>query len=119
MNPFERQLQLGRELMEINAEWFRKIAEFDSENLNSYVQLNQEFAGKLPEVKDIQGFMELQREYGEKLWSGTQEALQARGELVQQAVDASGELLRKAFSPEEEKPKATRKTSASAASKAA
>ena len=102
MNPMERQLQLGRELMELNAEWFRKLTEMDTENFSKYVELNQEFASKLPEVKDLQGFMDLQRDYGEQLWNGTQEAMQARGKLMQDAVDANGEAFRKAFSSETE-----------------
>ena len=36
MNPLERQLQLGRELFEINANAWRKLAEFDSETLRKY-----------------------------------------------------------------------------------
>ena len=117
MNPFEQQMKLGRELMELNSEWFRKLAEFDSRNFNDYVQFNQDFAGKLPEVKDIQGFIELQREYGEQLWTNTQEAMQARGEMLRDAMTANGETLRKAFSPEEEKaqPKRTKSTASKAA----
>ena len=117
MNPFEQQMKLGRELMELNSEWFRKLAEFDSRNFNDYVQFNQDFAGKLPEVKDVQGFMELQREYGEQLWTNTQEAMQARGEMLRDAMTANGETLRKAFSPEEEKaqPKRTKSTASKAA----
>ena len=117
MNPFEQQMKLGRELMELNSEWFRKLAEFDSRNFNDYVQFNQDFAGKLPEVKDIQGFIELQREYGEQLWTNTQEAMQARGEMLRDAMTANGETLRKVFSPEEEKaqPKRTKSTASKAA----
>jgi hypothetical protein len=118
MNPFEQQLQLGRELMELNSEWFGKLAELDSQNLSQYVELNQDFAGKLPEVKDIQGFMELQREYGEQLWQSTQTAFQARAELVQQATDANGEAFRKVLSPAEEA-KAKAKAKAKPRAKAA
>ena len=116
MNPMEKQMQLGQELMELNSECFRKLTELDSENFSKYVEMNQEFASKLPEVKDLQGFMDLQREYGEHLWSTTQEVMQARGKLVQEAVDANGEAFRKAFTSEEEAPKAkTTKTAAKAA----
>ena len=109
MNPFEQQMKLARDLMELNAEWFRKLAEFDSKNFSSYIQFNQDFASKLPEVKDIQGFIELQREYGEQLWNNTQEALKTRGELQREAFEANNEVIRKAFTPEaeaEEKPRA-------------
>ena len=115
MNPFEKQLQFGRELLELNTEWYSKIAEFDSENLKKYVNLNQEFAQRLPEVKDIQSFVELQREYGETLWNGAQEVLRTRGELVQGALEANGELVRNAVTPAEEESKPAPKTTSKAA----
>ena len=102
MNPIEQQMKLARELMELNAQWFRKLAEFDSKNFNSYVQFNQDFAGKLPEVNDVQSFVELQREYGEQLWSNTQKALTTRGEMLRDAFEAHNEAIRKAFTPESE-----------------
>ncbi len=108
MNPFEQQMQLARELMELNAEWFRKLAEFDSKNLGSYVQFNQDFASKLPEVNDIQGFVELQREYGEQLWSNTQKALTTRGEMLREAFEAQNTAVRKAFSPAEKEAEASK-----------
>ena len=106
MNPFERQMQLGRELMELNAQWFQKIAEFDTANFQKYVEYNQEMASRLPEVRDVQSFTELQREYGETLWNATQEAFKARGELVREAVEANGEAVKSAFNTEEVKEEA-------------
>ncbi|NKC01712.1 MAG: hypothetical protein GKR90_24870 [Pseudomonadales bacterium] len=97
MNPFEKQIELGRELMELNTQWFQKITEFDATNLQKYVEMNQEFASRLPEVKDVQTFAELQREYGETLWSATQNAFQARGELLREAVEANGDVVKTAF----------------------
>jgi len=120
MNPFELQMKLARDLMEINSEWFRKLAEFDSDNFSKYVQFNQDFAGRLPEVTDIQGCVELQREYGEQLWNNTQSALKQRGELLRDAFNENNETIRKAFSPEaEEKPRAKRTATKSSATKAA
>ena len=101
MNYFEKQMQLGRELMELNAEWFRKIAEYDVDNVRKFMEFNQDFAGRLPEVRDVQSFVDLQREYGERLWEGTQEAVKGRGELLREAVEEGGEALRKAFSQED------------------
>ncbi len=101
MNPIEKQMQIGRELMELNAQWFQKIAQFDTENFQKYVEVNQEFAQKLPEVRDFQSFVDLQREYGETLWNNAQEVLKTRGEMVREAAEANGEVLRNAFSTEE------------------
>ena len=102
MNPIERQMQLGRELMELNAEWFRKIAEYDTQNVQKYVEMNQEFASKLPEIRDVQSFVELQREYGETMWSSTQEVLKTRGEMLREAFEANTTAMRDAFTPAEE-----------------
>lgn len=99
MNPFEQQMKLAREMMELNADWFRKLAEFDSQNFNNYVEFNRDFASRLPEVKDVQSFVELQREYGEQLWNNTQQALKTRAEMQREAFAANNEILRKAFSP--------------------
>ena len=101
MNPIEKQMQMGRELMELNTQWFRKIAEFDAANFQKYVEFNQEFASRLPEVTDLQGLGELQREYGETLWNGTQEAFQARVEMIREASEANVEVVKSAFTNEE------------------
>ena len=101
MNMIEKQMQMSRELMELNADWFRKLAEFDAENVRKLVEFNQDFAGRLPEIKDVQSFFELQREYGERLWEGTQEAFKSRGEMLKEAVEDNGAVVRKAFSQEE------------------
>ena len=95
MNPIEKSMQFGRDLLEVNAEWMRKLAEFDGQSMRKYVEFNQEFGSKLPEVKDVQSFLELQRAYAEQLWSGAQETFKARGELVKEAVEANGALWRR------------------------
>lgn len=100
MNPIERQMALGRELMEINTQWFKKIAQFDASNFQKYIEMNQEFAGRVPEINDMQSFAELQREYGEALWSATQSAFQERGELLREAAEANGAAVKSAFEPE-------------------
>lgn len=110
MNPFEKQMQLGRELMELNTQWLSKIAEFDTENFKHYVEMNQTFAQKLPEANDIQSFMDLQREYGESLWKNTQEVVKARGELLQTAMEENGELLKNVMTPTQEESTPKRKS---------
>ena len=114
MNAFEKQAQLGRNLVELNTQWIQKIAEFDGQNFQKYVEMGQEYVQKLPEVRDIQSFVDLQRSYGETLWSSTQEVVQGRTELVREAFEANGAVITEAFSPAEEapKPKAKAKTTA-------
>ena len=62
--------------------------------------MNQEFAGRIPEITDMQSFADLQREYGEALWSATQSAFQERGEMLREAAEANGAAVKSAFSPE-------------------
>ena len=68
------------------------------EELRKVWELNQEFAQKLPEVRDINTFVELQREYGQSVWEGVKSGVQTRGEIVKGAVEQTGGLIRDVFS---------------------
>jgi hypothetical protein len=98
MNAFEKTAQVGRELFEINAGTMRKITELSAENFKKYIELNQNYLQKLPEVRELGTFVELQRDYGQSLWQGMQEDLKARGEILREAVEGSGSVLRSVFS---------------------
>ena len=82
MNAFEKQAKLGRELFEVNSSTVRKLVELCGEELRKVWELNQEFAQKLPEVRDISTFVEMQREYGQSVWEGVKTSFQSRGEIV-------------------------------------
>ena len=97
MNPFEKQLQLGRELFELNAGAMRRMAELDADSFRTFVETNQSFFARLPEVKDLPGLVSLQREYGETVWNGAQNALKARGEILRDSMGKAGELVRGAY----------------------
>lgn len=103
MNPMEKQIekqmQIGRSLVELSAQWTQKMVEFDVANVQKFIEMNTEYASRLPNVADLQSFAELQREYGETLWNTTQEVFQARAEMVQEAAAEAGELMRSAFEP--------------------
>lgn len=98
MNAFEKTATFGRELFEINTETVRKITELSAENFKKYMQLNQEYLQKLPEIREMGAFVELQRDYGQNLWKGMQEDLKARGEILREAVEETGGVFRTAFS---------------------
>ena len=98
MSRIEKGAQLGRELFDLNTSTWTKIVELSNENFKKYVELNQSFVAKLPEVSDISSFVELQRSYGQDLWEGVQSDLQARGEIVREAVEQTGGLVRGVFS---------------------
>ena len=117
MSVLERQVNLGRELFEINTGTVRRLVELQTESIQKYFETNQEFASKLPEIKDVSSFVELQRDYGQAVWEGIQDSWKARGEVVREAVENAGSLVRDSFSTETEE--ATAPKAKPAAEKAA
>ena len=101
MSRLEKGAQLGRELFDLNNSTWTKIVELGNENFKKYVELNQSFVAKLPEVSDISSFVELQRSYGQDLWEGVQSDLKTRGEIVREAVEQTGGLVRGVFSDDD------------------
>jgi hydroxymethylpyrimidine/phosphomethylpyrimidine kinase len=61
------------------------------------MELNQDYLQKLPEIRELGAFVELQREYSESLWKGMQQDLKARGEILREAVEGTGGVFRSAF----------------------
>ena len=120
MTTLEKQAALGRELFDLNTGTLRRLAELQTNGVRQYFETNRAFAEKLPGIKDVSTFMELQREYGEAVWKGFTEGLKANGEVLQEAAESAGELLRSTFVADEPKaPKAAKKTSKPAAASAA
>lgn len=101
-NGFENVTKLGRQLFDLNNSTMVRFVELSSENFRKYLELNQNYVSKLPEVNDVSSFVELQREYGQNLWEGVQADLRARGEIVRTAVEQTGSLVRGALGTEEE-----------------
>lgn len=99
MSVIENQVKLGRELFEINTHVARRMTEITGEGIKQYFETNQEFAKRLSEVRDVTSFVELQREYGQTLYTGVTERLQTRGEVLKEAVERGGEAVRGAFNP--------------------
>lgn len=102
MSRMEKGMQLGRDLFDLNNNTWVKIAELSAENFKKYIELNQSYVEKLPEVRDVSTFVELQRGYGQNLWEGVQSDLKARGEIVREAVQSTGGLVREVFTAEGE-----------------
>jgi hypothetical protein len=100
MSMIQKQVELARELFELNASTVRRLFELQTEGVKQYFETNQEVARKLPEIKDVSSFVELQREYGETLWANTQENWQTRGDVLRTAVETAGVKMREAFTPE-------------------
>lgn len=109
-NGLENAGKLGRQLFDLNNETMVKFVELSADNFKKYLELNQNYVAKLPEVNDVSSFVELQREYGQNLWEGVQADLRARGELVREAVEQTGSLVRGTF--QEDAPEAEAKVAA-------
>ncbi len=106
MNIFERQMNLGRELLQINAAVAGRMFQLQSDGVRRYFETNQEFASRLPEVMTdpasvLPSVMQMQREYGETMWSNTNSQLQAGGELLRETVGDVSKALRTAFSADD------------------
>jgi len=95
----ENQMNLGRELFEINSQVARRMTEIAGEGVKQYFETNQTFAKRLSEVRDVTAFFELQREYGETIYNGANERMQSQGEILKDAVERGGEAVRGAFTP--------------------
>jgi len=102
MSVVENQMNLGRELFEINSQVARRMTEIAGEGVKQYFETNQSFAKRLSEVRDVTAYFELQREYGETLYSGLNERMQSQGEVLKDAVERGGEAVRGAFTPAQE-----------------
>jgi hypothetical protein len=101
MSRMEKGIKLGQELFDLNNSTLVKIAELSAENFKKYLELNQTYVEKLPEVRDVSSFVELQRDYGQQLWEGIQADVKARTDIVRGAVEQTGSLVRGVFSGEE------------------
>ncbi len=102
MNILQKQADFGRTLFEINQNAMQESFRTQQANWQKYFELNSDFGQRLPEVKDVTTFVELQREYGSTLWANTKEATQVQTDIVKSAITETGEAVRKVFSNDSE-----------------
>jgi hypothetical protein len=100
MNIIQKQADFGRTLFEINQNALQETIRTQQENIRKYFELNATFGQRLPEVRDVTSFMELQREYGATLWNGIKESTQSQAGILKSAVEETGTAVRKVFTPE-------------------
>lgn len=100
MNIFERQAELSRTMFEINTNAMQAMAKTGQESIQKYIDMNTEFGQRLPEVRDVTTFMEMQREYGEAFWSTMRSTTESQAEVLKTATEETSSALRKAFAPE-------------------
>lgn len=120
MNVIERQAELGKSLYEINTTTLKEFAALQQENITKYFETNKSYGEKLPEVKDLNSFIELQREYGQTMWSNVKDSFEHQNELFRSALEETRDALKHAFTGEkaESAPKAASKPKAKAKTKA-
>ena len=115
MNMIEKQAELGKSLYEINTQAMSEIAELSRKNIEQYFEVNRSFGEKLPEIREISDFVNLQREYGETLWNNAKEAMESQNAILQSAMSETREAFESAFAAEKAKPKAKARKTAEAA----
>lgn len=89
--------QVGRDLVEINVETVRKLAELSADNLRRYIDLNKDYFEKLPSVRAVNAYVDLQRTYNTGLWNGFRDDLRARSDILRAAAERTGSVVRGAF----------------------
>lgn len=101
MNIIERQTELGRSLYEINTATMNEMVELGRKNIETYLEVNRSFGEKLPEVRELSAFFDLQREYGETLWNNAREAMESQNAILTSAFSETRDALGTAFKTEE------------------
>ena len=102
MNIIQKQADFGRTLFEINQNAMQEMIRTQQENIQKYFEMNTSFGQRLPEIRDVATFMELQREYGATLWSNIKESTQSQAGILKSAAEETGEAVRKVFTTESE-----------------
>ena len=97
MSYLQKQAEIGKTFFEINQNTFTELMNSQQENFKKYLELNNNFSSKLPEVKDVASFMELQREYGETLWSGIKEATRVQADILKTSVEETTNAVQQVF----------------------
>jgi hypothetical protein len=104
MSVIEKQVNLGKNLYQINANTLRGIAELQRDNVEKYFELNKAYVEQLPAVDSFRAFIELQREYNQSIWEGVKTSVKSQSDIVRGALEESGQVLKQAFTAEPVKP---------------
>jgi hypothetical protein len=102
MNVIEKQTELGKSLYAINSNTLKEFATLQQENLQKYIETNRSFGEKLPEIKDMSSFVELQREYGATLWTNVKSSFEHQNELFRSAIEETRDAVKHAFTSEDD-----------------
>ena len=98
MNIIERQIELQRQLIELQSDTWRKLFEQGTTSSQRLFDLGSSFA-QAPAGGDFAAWGDAQRQFTESLWSGYQDDMRERGEIVRDAFTQASTLIRDAFAP--------------------
>jgi hypothetical protein len=101
MNVIEKQTELTKSLFNINSGALKEFTSQQKANVEKYIETNKSFGERLPEVRDISGFLTLQREYGESLWANAKSALATQNELVKTTFEETRDAFKLAMTSDE------------------
>ena len=101
MNVIEKQTELTKSLFNINSGELKEFTSQQKANVEKYIETNKSFGERLPEVRDISGFLTLQREYGESLWANAKSALETQNELVKTTFEETRDAFKLAMTTDE------------------
>ena len=101
MNVIEKQTELTKSLFNINSGALKEFTSQQKANVERYLETNKSFGERLPEVRDISGFLTLQREYGESLWANAKSAFETQNELVKTTFEETRDAFKLAMTSDE------------------
>lgn len=112
MSMYEKPLQAGKELFEINRNTVKEIVAIQVGGVRRYVETNQQFFRKVPSFRNLRAVIDAQRDYSTTLVSGAREDFQAGTEVVRDAFQDARAVVASVASPSMPEPKkpAARKT---------
>lgn len=97
MNVIEKQTELTKSLYNINSGALKEFTSQQKANVEKYIETNKSFGERLPEVRDISGFLTLQSEYGESLWANAKSAFETQNELVKTTFEETRDAFKLAM----------------------
>ena len=101
MSIIERQTTLSKSLYEINTNTVKEWVSLQRGNVEQYIETNKDFGSRISEIKDVTSLVNLQREYGQTLWTNAKGAVEAQNEIVKGAFSHSRDAIKTAFIKDE------------------
>src|SRR4030095_134908 len=100
MNAIERGENFVKELNDLNVNAFTKYFEIQRAALEQYVDANRNRFAALRDVKDVESFVNAQRDYYAAVQKNVTTAIEKQVDLARSNFEATGKLVRDLFQPE-------------------